>query len=482
MVSRRAPHRFPAMPALTAHVAPALFGYRAAPNASPRPMDQSPTPATPPRRAALTFIFVTVMLDMLAFGIIIPVLPHLIVELIGGNISQAAVWVGAFAALFMLMQFIFSPVQGALSDRFGRRTVILISSFGLGIDFIVMALAPVLWLLFLGRAVSGICAASFSTANAYIADIVPKEKRAAAFGTLGAAFGIGFIIGPALGGFLGDLHIRLPFWVAAGLSLINFCYGYFVLPESLPKEKRSARFDWRHANPFGAVVLLRRYPQVFGLAAVFFLINLAQFSLNSTYVLYTDYRYGWGPQAVGYTLSMVGLCSGLVQAVLVRRLMPRLGERRMILAGLSLCIVGYVFFGFASLSWVFLLGIPFLSLGGLAGPPAQAMMTHQVDPHEQGRLQGALTSLASLAGIFGPALFANIFALFISDHAPVRHLPGAAFVLAAALLLAAALIAVRVMRHVPAATPLASADIVPTMPYNEFSSEPIPHAPPEQTP
>jgi DHA1 family tetracycline resistance protein-like MFS transporter len=229
-----------------------------------------------------------------------------------------------FGALFMLMQFVFSPVQGALSDRYGRRTVILISSFGLGIDFVVMALAPSLWLLFVGRAISGMCAASFSTANAYIADITPKEKRAAAFGTLGAAFGIGFIIGPALGGFLGHLWIRLPFWIAAVLSLINFAYGLFVLPESLPKEKRSARFDWRHANPFGALVLLRRYPQVFGLAAVFFLINLAQFSLNSTYVLYTDYRYGWGPQAVGYTLALVGLCSGLVQAVLVRRLMPKL--------------------------------------------------------------------------------------------------------------------------------------------------------------
>jgi DHA1 family tetracycline resistance protein-like MFS transporter len=345
-----------------------------------------------------------------------------------------------------------------------------------------MALAPVLWLLFIGRAVSGVCAASFSTANAYIADIVPKEKRAAAFGTLGAAFGIGFIVGPALGGFLGHLHIRLPFWVAAGLSLVNFCYGYFVLPESLPKEKRSARFDWRHANPFGAVVLLRRYPQVFGLAVVFFLINLAQFSLNSTYVLYTDYRYGWGPQAVGYTLGLVGLCSGLVQAVLVRRLMPKLGERRMILAGLALCIVGYTFFGFASLPWLFLLGIPFLSLGGLAGPPAQAMMSHQVDPHEQGRLQGALTSLASLAGIFGPALFANIFALFISDHAPVRHLPGAAFVLAASLLFAAALIAMRVMRHASAAAPLAIDEVVPTLPFNEFSSESIPHVPPEQSP
>ncbi len=433
------------------------------------------------RHAALAFIFVTVMLDMLSFGIIIPVLPHLIVELVGGSIATAAVWSSAFGTVYMLMQFVFSPIQGALSDRYGRRTVILISSCGLGIDFVLMALAPSLWLLFVGRAISGVCAASFSTANAYIADITPKEKRAAAFGTLGAAFGIGFIIGPVLGGFLGHLHIRLPFWVAAGLSLLNFCYGFFVLPESLPKERRSARFDWRHANPFGAVVLLRRYPQVFGLAAVFFLINLAQFSLNSTYVLYTDYRYGWGPQAVGYTLGLVGLCSGLVQAVLVRQLMPKLGERRMILTGLALCIVGYVFFGFASLPWVFLLGIPFLSLGGLAGPPAQAMMTHQVDPHEQGRLQGALTSLASLAGIFGPALFANLFALFISDHAPVAHLPGAAFVLAAALLLTAALVATRVTRKIPDGTP-APIELQPGAPFGEFPSGHPTHHPTESSP
>ncbi|MEO7063590.1 MAG: TCR/Tet family MFS transporter [Dokdonella sp.] len=402
----------------------------------------------PVRRAAVTFIFVTVMLDMLAFGIIIPVLPHLIVELIGGSIAKAAVWSSAFGTVYMLMQFVFSPIQGALSDRFGRRSVILISSFGLGIDFIVMALAPVLWLLFVGRIVSGICAASFSTANAYIADVTPKEKRAAAFGLLGAAFGIGFIVGPALGGFLGHHDIRLPFWVAAGLSLLNFGYGFFVLPESLPPDKRSERFDWRHANPFGALVLLRRYPQVFGLAAVFFTINLAQFSLNSTYVLYTDYRYGWGPQIVGYTLALVGLCSGLVQAVLVRRLMPKLGERRMILSGLLICSVGYVFFGFAPVGWVFVLGIPFLCLGGLAGPPAQALMTHQVDAHEQGRLQGALTSLASLAGIFGPALFANLFALFISDHAPLP-LPGVAFVLAAILLAVAAFLAWRATANMP---------------------------------
>lgn len=413
-------------------------------------------PSTP-RRAALIFIFVTVALDMLAFGIIIPVLPHLIVELVGGSIATAAVWTSAFGTLFMLMQFVFSPIQGALSDRYGRRTVILISSFGLGIDFVVMALAPVLWLLFVGRIVSGICAASFSTANAYIADVTPQEKRAAAFGLLGAAFGLGFIVGPALGGALGHVDIRLPFWVAAGLSLLNFVYGFFVLPESLPKERRSARFDWRHANPLGAVLLLRRYPQVFGLAAVYFLVNLAQYSLNSTYVLYTDYRYGWGPQIVGYTLALVGLCSALVQAVLVRRLMPALGERRMIFTGLLLCVAGYLLFGLAPTALLFIAGIPLLCLGGLAGPPSQALMSRQVDPHEQGRLQGALTSLASLAGVFGPALFANLFALFISDHAPAP-LPGVAFVLAAALLALAAVLAWRVTARptaLAAPTPLA---------------------------
>ena len=409
-------------------------------------MDSAPNPASSRHTAAFAFIFVTVMLDMLAFGIIIPVLPHLIVDLIGGSIAQAAVWTGVFGTAYMLMQFIFSPVQGTLSDRFGRRTVILISSFGLGVDFILMAVSPTLWLLLVGRVISGICAASFSTANAYIADIVPKEKRAAAFGMLGAAFAIGFIVGPALGGLLGHFSVRLPFWVAAILSLLNFGYGFFVLPESLPPERRSKRFDWNHANPIGALVLLRRYPQVFSLAVVFFLINLAQFSLNATYVLYTDYRYGWDSQIVGYTLGFVGLCSGLVQAVLVRQLMPKLGERRLIMLGLPLCAIGYLFFGFSSVGWMFLLGIPFLCLGGLSGPPAQALMTQQVDPHEQGRLQGALSSLASVAGIFGPLVFANLFALFISDHAPI-HLPGIAFVLAALLLAAAAILAGYATRH-----------------------------------
>jgi DHA1 family tetracycline resistance protein-like MFS transporter len=300
------------------------------------------------------------------------------------------------------------------------------------------------------------CAASFTTANAYIADITPREKRAAAFGMLGGAFAIGFIVGPALGGFLGHIWIRLPFWLAAGLCLVNFCYGYFVLPESLPKERRAPKFDWRHANPLGSVLLLKRYPQVLALAVVFFLLALAQFSINSTYVLYTDFRYGWGPQTVGYTLALVGVLTGVVQALLVRRLMPKLGERRMILAGLVFVAVGYFVFGFAPEAWLFLCGIPFLCLGGLAGPPAQSLITHQVDPSEQGRLQGALTSLQSLAGIFGPALFANLFALFISKHAPTPHLPGIAYVLAAVLVLVALALTVRATRGMAVQAPLAA--------------------------
>ncbi len=410
------------------------------------------TARTPPPRhhAAVAFIFVTVTIDMLAFGIIIPVLPHLIIELIGGSIAAAAVWSSAFSTLFMVMQFVCSPIQGALSDRFGRRTVILISSFGLGVDFIVMALAPVLWLLFVGRAVSGMCAASFTTANAYIADITPQARRAAAFGLLGGAFAIGFIVGPALGGALGHVSIRLPFWVAAALCLVNFCYGFFVLPESLPPERRAPRFDWRDANPLGALVLLKRHPQVLALAGVFFLLALAQFSINSTYVLYTDFRYGWGPQTVGLTLALVGLLTGIVQAVLVRRWMPRLGERRMVLAGLGFAIVGFLVFGLAPQAWMFVAGIPFMCLGGLSSPPARSLITRQIDPTEQGRLQGALSSLQSLAGIFGPALFANLFALFISGHAPTPHLPGIAYLLAAALTALAGWLTVRATRGMPA--------------------------------
>ncbi|HEX7349139.1 MAG TPA: TCR/Tet family MFS transporter [Rhodanobacteraceae bacterium] len=407
----------------------------------------------PRRHAAVIFIFITVLIDLLSFGIIIPVLPHLIVELVGGSISRAAVWSSGFGTVFMLMQFLCSPIQGALSDRFGRRTVILISCCGLGADFIVMAVAPALWILFIGRILSGAASASFTTANAYIADITPREKRAAAFGLLGAAFAIGFLIGPALGGVLGHIWIRLPFWVAACLSLTNFVYGWLVLPESLPPEHRSPRIAWKHANPIGALLLLKRYPQVLALAVVIFLMALAQFSLNGTFVLYTDYRFGWGPLTVGFALALVGLCTGIVQGGLVRPLIPRLGERKLMLIGLVCAAIGYTCFGLAPQAWLFWIGIPILCLGGLAGPPAQSVMTDQVDAAEQGRLQGALTSVRSLAGIIAPLIFANLFALFISKHAPLqpaRDYSGVSFVLAAVLTLVALVLATRATRGMPA--------------------------------
>ena len=446
-------------------------------------MDQPVTSVSEPRRrAAVAFIFVTVLLDMLAFGIVIPVLPHLIEQLAGGGIANAAWWVGVFSTVFAIVQFAFSPVQGALSDRFGRRPVILISNLGLAFDFVVLALAPTLWLLFVARIVLGMTAASFSTANAYIADITPREQRAAAFGLLGGAFGLGFIIGPGLGGFLGDISLRLPFWVAAALALCNFLYGFFILPESLPKARRSARFELHNAHPFGSLKLLRRYPQVLGLAVVMFLVYLAHYVLQTTFVLYADYRYQWGPQAVGFVLMLVGACDGSVQAFLTGRLTPRFGERRVLLAGMLCGIGAFLLMGVADTGWVFLLGVPLMALWGLCGPPMQAIMTHQVDPSEQGRLQGAISSLGSFAGIFGPYLFAQVFSFSIAPAAPL-HLPGLAFVLAALLLAAGAIIASRVTRQMPgnmarvvaAATPHVLPGDVPPIATSHPSEPPVNH-------
>lgn len=408
----------------------------------------TPSPTGAARSAALAFIFVTVLIDVLAFGLIIPVLPHLIESFVGGDTEHAAYWVGVFGLVFNLVQFFAAPVQGALSDRFGRRPVILLSCLGLGLDFVLMALAPDLVWLFVGRVIAAVTSASFSTANAYIADITAPEHRARTYGMIGAAFGLGFVLGPLAGGLLGEIDLRLPFWAAAGLALLNFLYGLFVLPESLPRHRRSPRFDWSHAKPLGSVHLLRRYPQVLGLAAVVLIANMAHYVYPSTFVLFADVRYDWGPKDVAWVLAAVGVLSVIVNAVLVRRMVPRLGERRTLLIGLGCGVVGFMVYAFATSPWVFLLGLPISALWALAQPATQALITREVGPEAQGRLQGALASLVSLAGILSPAIFAGTFGWFIGDRAPV-HFPGAAFLVAAVFLAGAWLIARRHARVHP---------------------------------
>jgi MFS transporter, DHA1 family, tetracycline resistance protein len=346
------------------------------------------------------------------------------------------------------MQFFCSPLLGALSDRFGRRPVILISNFGLGLDYILMALAPNLWWLFVGRVISGVCAASISTSYAYIADVLPADKRAGAFGMMGAAFGLGFIFGPALGGILGNIDPRLPFWISAALSLLNGCYGLFVLPESLARENRSA-FRWSRANPVAALKLLRSHSNLFGLATIGFLSNLAHVVLNSTFVLYAAYRYQWSERDVGFALALVGVCSMIVQGGMARPLVRRFGERKALLGGLLTGAIGFTIFGFAPTSLLFVSGILFTALWGLAGPAAMGLMTRCVDATEQGRLQGANSSLNGIAALIGPTMFTHTFAWFIGPARPI-HLPGAPFLLASLLLGIAFVAALRIKSPLPA--------------------------------
>jgi len=403
-------------------------------------MTDRPT-APPPRRTAVLFILVTVLLDMLSFGIIIPVLPKLVEEFFFGDTAHAAVIYGLMGTAWALMQFVCSPIQGALSDRFGRRPVVLLSNVGLGLDYIVMALAPTVVWLFAGRVISGAASSSFSTAGAYIADVTPPEHRAAAFGKIGMVFGLGFVLGPALGGWLGALDPRLPFWGAAGLSLLNACYGWFVLPESLPEDKRTT-FAWQRANPVGSLTLLRSHHELFGLATVALLGYLAHAVLPSTSVLYMGYRYGWGPAAVGLMMAGVGIAAMIVQGGLIRPITARFGERAALLAGLLSGALGFSVYGAAPEGWIFCLGIPVMAFWGLAGPATQALMTRRVSSSEQGRLQGAIASINGVTGLIGPTLFTQVFAYFIGPSA-VWHLPGAPFLLAALLLLSAAAIAWR---------------------------------------
>ncbi|HEY2137575.1 MAG TPA: TCR/Tet family MFS transporter [Xanthobacteraceae bacterium] len=407
--------------------------------------EAAPAPrTTPPRKAAFAFVFVTVLLDMLAIGMIMPVLPKLIESFLAGDTVRASQVVGLFATVWALMQFCFSPVQGALSDRFGRRPVILASNFGLGLDYVLMALAPNLAWLFVGRVISGISSASVSTAFAYIADVTAPEQRSARFGLLGAAFGVGFVIGPAIGGLLGATDPRLPFWAAAAFSLLNGCYGLLVVPESLAPDKR-APWSWRRANPVGALMLLRRHGELYGLAAANFLAQTAHVALPVTFVLYAGYRYGWDAKAVGLTLALVGVCAVVVQAGLIARFVKKFGERRTLLIGLSFGALGFAIYGFAPNGLVFCAGIPVMALWGLAAPTASGLMSRRVSASEQGQLQGANSCIQGLANLVGPGIFALVFSYAIGTGRD-WNLPGAPFLLAALLLAAAAALAWHVTR------------------------------------
>jgi MFS transporter, DHA1 family, tetracycline resistance protein len=393
------------------------------------------------RRAAAIFILFTVTLDMLALGMIAPVLPRLIEGFLHGNTSSAAKMLGLFGTVFAVMQFFCSPIVGSLSDRFGRRPLVLLSNFGLGLDYLLMAWAPTLNWLFLGRIISGVTSSSIPTAMAYMADVTPRERRAAAFGLLNAAFGAGFVLGPALGGLLGNVNPRLPFWVAGGLSLLNGLYGLFVLPESLSKENRSP-FSWARANPVGSLSLLRPGRMIV-ISAVLQLGYIAQQVLMNVYVIYADYRYHWTNRTVGFSLAVVGICTIIYGAFLVKPVVAKLGERGTMTVGLIGGIIGYSMIGYSKTGLLLWLGIPFLNMMTLTWPAAQSLLSRMTSPSEQGQLQGAINSLRGIAGLIGPSFFTTIFSISIGTGI---HIPGSPFYTAAALLLVALLLAQRAAR------------------------------------
>jgi DHA1 family tetracycline resistance protein-like MFS transporter len=396
-----------------------------------------------PGKAAFIFIFITAALDVVALGVIVPVLPKLIVGFKGGDFSAASRWVGYFGIAWAMMQFMMQPVLGALSDRFGRRPVVLLSNIGLGVDYLVMALAPSLTWLFIGRLASGASAASFSTAQAYIADITPRDKRAAKFGLLGAVFGIGFTLGPALGGWLGQIDLRFPFWAAAAFSLLNAIYGYFVLPESLAPEHRTKKFVWRSANVFGAMKFISREPGLALVTTAIFLSFLAHESLPSLFVIYTDFRYHWSPTETGFALAAVGITQTIVAGGLVRQTVKRFGETPSAIAGLLFGVAGFVGFAVAQAGWAFIASIPLIALWGLAAPAMQSIATRYVSASEQGALQGATSSLRGVSGMIGPITFTQVLAFEIAKGT----MPGMAYGLSAVLLAFSFLVIVALARR-----------------------------------
>lgn len=393
---------------------------------------------------AIIFIFITLLIDCTGIGIIIPVVPTLIQSLTGGSISDAATFGGWLTFAYAAMQFVFAPVLGGLSDRFGRRPIILISLFGLGVDYIFLFLAPSLFWLFIGRIIAGICGASFTTASAYIADISTPEKRAQNFGMIGAAFGLGFIIGPLLGSLFSQFGVRVPFLVAAILSLLNWLYGYFVLPESLAIENRR-KFEWKRANPLGSLLHLKKYPSILGLIVSMLLIYIAGHAAQSTWTYYTMEKFKWNEQWVGYSIAFVGVSIAVVQGGLIKIAMKLLGQNKAVYLGLCFYIIGFVLFAFASQGWMmFAFMIPY-ALGGIAGPAIQGILSSKVPANEQGELQGSLTSLVSLTSIIGPLVMTALFAYFTAKTTSV-YFPGAPFIMGAVLTVFSLFIALNSLR------------------------------------
>ncbi|MGB5949658.1 MAG: TCR/Tet family MFS transporter [Parvibaculum sp.] len=396
---------------------------------------------------AMAFIFVTVLIETIGFGIILPVLPQLIVELTDSDISTASLYGGWLAVVYAGMQFFCAPIMGNLSDRFGRRPVLLLSLAAFSIDYALMGLAPTLGWLFLGRLVAGITGASYTPAYAYVADVSPPERKAQNFGLIGAAFGLGFIIGPIIGGLLGDFGVRMPFFAAAGLALVNVVYGYFVLPETLPKSTRRD-FSWARAHPLGALMALRRYPVVLGMAGVLFLHYLAHNSLPAVWSFYGAEKFDWSPREIGYSLGAVGLMMAIVQGGLIGKIVPRLGERRAAYIGLAFSGIAFLGYAFAPYAWVVYFFMVPSALSGIAYPSLQGIMTGQVPANAQGELQGGLASISSITAIVSPFVMTQLFGYFTSPAAPV-HFPGAAYFVAGILEFAAVAMLLRVIRLRP---------------------------------
>ena len=394
---------------------------------------------------SLLFIFITIFIDITGLGIIIPIIPSLISELIDGSISEAAMYSGWLMFSYATLQFLFAPILGGLSDQFGRRPVILLSLFGFGINYIVLATAPDIVWLFIGRIFQGIMGASLTTASAYIADISSPEKKAQNFGLIGAAFGLGFILGPVIGGYLGQFGSRVPFYAASIFTLINLLYGFLILPESLKKENRR-KFDIKRANPIGTLLSLRRYPLISGLLVCIILFNIAQHATHSTWSFFTIEKFDWDEKLVGYSLGFIGILAAIVQGGLIRIIIPKFGKVNSLYLGMSFYIIGLILFTIADESWmVFAFAIP-LSLGGLCGPALQGIMTNQIPDNEQGEFQGGITSLISLTSIIGPLLMTNLFSLFTSNKNLI-YFPGAPFLMAAILSVFGLLVAVRFLQN-----------------------------------